>query len=389
MNYMTRITRLHISTIVAIFFVSCLSNVPIYSQYYPNSFYYSCKIDSNLENSLFFRIENSNFLKNNEYFNDIVQGYTLIGYHLSPKLVYYPAKSAKLEVGVHLLKYSGIEKFTKVLPILSFHYKAGKSTEIILGTLEGTINHQMVDPLFDNEKFFTENIENGLQFLFDTKLYNGDIWINWQNFIFKDDNSQEIFTFGLSNRFFLNGKISKHSFSIPVNLLFVHHGGQINETSKPVTTRNNCAIGMNYTYKQDNSLLKYISLESLFVTYKDMSSTHLLPYISGYGIYSQAQLKAGLFDITLAHWFGDFYLSERGSTIYQTASTIYPSYKEPQRALITSRTYFEKEVIKGLHVGADFETFYDLYNFYFDYGYMFYINFNSNFLIKSFRKKQQ
>ncbi len=358
---------------------------PLVSQYYPPSFYSSSDIDSSMENTLVLNIDNSNFLKNNEYFNDMVDGYTLIGYHISPKLVYYPFKKAKIEMGVHFLKYSGIDKFTKVIPSLSFQYNAGKSAKIIIGTLQGATNHQMIEPLFNYENYFTDKIENGLQFLFDTKIYQGDIWINWQQFIFKGDEKQEIFTVGLSNRFYLNNKSNISSFSVPLQAIFVHHGGQINSTSEAVTTLNNSAIGLNYSFRPEGRFFKSVSLEQLFVAYNDLSTEHQWPYIQGYGIYSQAIVKAWFFYFRLAHWYGDFFITGQGDPIFQSVSTINTAHKEAQRAMITSRLLFEKNIVKGLNIGAGFETYSDLYNYTMDYWYMFYINFNRDFFIKKFK----
>jgi hypothetical protein len=155
--------------ILILFIPFIIYSQKINAQYYPESFYQESKLDSAQENSLLFRIENSNFLKNNEYFGDFIQGYTLIGYFINPKFVYYPAANAKIEVGAHLLKYSGIDEFSKVIPTLRFHFKASKSTDIVIGTLYGSANHETIEPLFRHEYFYTENIENGLQFLFDTK----------------------------------------------------------------------------------------------------------------------------------------------------------------------------------------------------------------------------
>jgi hypothetical protein len=355
------------------------------AQYYPSSFYRNIQIDSAKDNSLELRIENSNFLKNNEYFNDIVEGYTLIGYFFNPKLVYYPTKNTRLEAGAHFLKYSGVDQFSKVLPTFSFHYQPSKSVEIILGTLNGTTNHQLVEPIFKYEYFFTDNVENGLQFLFGSKHIKSDIWINWQQFIFKDEDKQEIFTLGLSNRFFINKQNSLHSFSIPLQILYVHHGGEINEPPKPVTTRNNATLGLNYTYKPQNSFIKSALIESSYVSFKDMSSEYLLPYIIGYGIYTMGNLKVSYFDLQVTHWYGNFYLSERGDPIFTSLSTYHQGYVEPKRALITSRLLFEKSIIKGLDIGAGFETYSDLYNYTMDYWYMFYINFNRDFFIKKFK----
>ena len=370
---------------VLIFLLFLFIKINLLAQYYPPSFYRNVKVDSSKVNTLELRIENSNFLKNDEYFNNIVVGYTLLGYNLNPKLVYYPTKNLSFEAGVHFLKYSGVDQFTKVLPTLSVHYQAAKWAEIILGTLNGTTNHEMIEPIFNYEYFFTNNVENGLQFLFDTHWYKGDIWVNWQQFLFQGDHKQEIFTVGLSNRFYLNGQHKVHSLSIPFQVIYVHHGGQINTGAFDVTTRNNTAIGLNYTYKPSGSFLKSASLESQYTLFKDMSSAHLLRYIEGYGIYTVADVKASYFDLSVSHWYGNFFLSERGDPIFLCASTYIPGYVEPQRALINCRLMFEKNIMKGLDVGAGFETYSDLYNYTADYWYMFYIHFNRDFFIKKFK----
>src|SRR5919112_1544823 len=54
------------------------------------------------------------FTRNNEYFNDIADGYTLFGYHLNPKLVYFPAPFVRLEGGVFLWQDFGNNRFTQI-----------------------------------------------------------------------------------------------------------------------------------------------------------------------------------------------------------------------------------------------------------------------------------
>ncbi len=379
-----RLAKKYISFFLLLF-VFQINSLKITAQYYPESFYQQTKLDSTLENSLLFRIENSNFLKNNEYFGDFIQGYTLIGYFVNPRLVYYPAKNAKIEIGAHLLKYSGIDEFTKVIPTLRFHFKASKSTDIVIGTLYGSANHKTIEPLFRHENFYTENIENGLQFLFDTKVYKGDIWINWQQFIFKGDDKQEIFTMGLSNKIFLNGRNKKHSLSVPFQMIFVHKGGQINDTKEKLITINNSAVGLNYSYNFNGKFFKSTTFESYLAGFNDMSTENQFPYIQGYGIYSAASVKASYFNLRVAHWYGDSYMSGRGHPIFSSVSTIWNDYTEKERALINTRCMFEKSILKGMNVGAGFEVFSDLYNYTGDYWYLFYINFNSDFFIKNFK----
>ncbi len=370
---------------ISVFIIIMSSFVDVKSQYYPLSFYKSTEIDSSRQNSLFFKIENSNFLKNNEFFGDFIQGYTLIGYNIAPSLIYYPTSKSKLEVGVHFLKYSGIEHFTKTLPLLRFQYKIHKAIDVVIGSLYGTANHNIIEPLFRHEFFYTDPVENGLQFLFNTKKYKGDIWINWQQFIFKGDDKQEIFTLGIANRFFLYNFNDKHHLTLPLQTIFVHQGGQINETSAELVTLNNSAIGLNYRFTP-NGLIKHADFESLFLTFNDMSTVHQYPYIQGFGVYSRAAVKVSYFELQVAHWYGNSYMSGRGLPVINSTSTIYKGYTEDERATINTRLLFEKNIVKGLDIGAGFEVFSDLYNYTGDYWYLFYINFNRDFFIKKWKQ---
>ena len=243
----------------------------------------------------------------------------------------------------------------------------------------------MIEPIFRYEYFYTENIENGLQFLFDTKIYKGDIWINWQQFIFKGDDAQEIFTLGLSNKFILNPTNNKHQFYLPIQSVFLHKGGQINETDKSLITHNNSAFGLGYSFTPNVSVFDKISTEHYYVVFNDMSSTKQFAYIQGYGLYSKLDVQIKKIDIGLSWWHSDSYISKRGHPIYQSNSTINYVYNEKNRALVSLKLNYEKNIIKGLDIGAGLETYYDLYLFHVDYWYMFYINFNRDFFIKKFK----
>ncbi|NJO89733.1 MAG: hypothetical protein HC831_12875 [Chloroflexia bacterium] len=116
-----------------------------------------------------------------------------------------------------------------------------------------------------------------------------------------------------------------------------------------------------------------------------MSTENQFPYIQGYGIYSVASVKASFFNLRVAHWYGDSYMSGRGHPIFSSVSTIYDGYTERERALINTRFMFEKKILQGLDVGAGFEVYSDLYNYTGDYWYLFYINFNRDFFIKNFK----
>ncbi len=357
----------------------------IISQNYKNSFYQKTKIDNIDTNSLHFSVENSNFFKNNEYFNKIIEGYTLIGYFIHPKIVYYPSNKIKIETGVYMLKYSGIDDFTQTLPTLRFHIKTTKSLDIVIGNLYGSINHDIVEPIFEFERYFTNNIENGLQFLINKPRVKSDIWINWENFIFKGEDKQEEFTLGISNTLNLLPKISKHKLTLPIKILTVHRGGQINETDKNLVTYNNISTGIRYDLKLNSKRFKSIGFYQYFLTFNDLSPTKTLPYIQGYAWFSKYYLRTKYLHIEGGYWFGDYFFSERGSPIFRTVSTFEKDYSEDQRSIITGKILFEKKFLKGIYIGSRFEVYYDLYNYILDYSYSFYINFRTELLLKKLK----
>ena len=55
-------------------------------------------------------LDNLSFFKDNEYSGKVVKGYSLPGFWVQPKLIYYPLTRVKLELGAHLLVYHGANK---------------------------------------------------------------------------------------------------------------------------------------------------------------------------------------------------------------------------------------------------------------------------------------
>ena len=66
------------------------------------------------------------FFKDNEYFNKIVDGYTLYGTQLNPQLVYYPVQNLRLEGGVFLWKDFGNPQLQQVRPTFRATWTTGR-----------------------------------------------------------------------------------------------------------------------------------------------------------------------------------------------------------------------------------------------------------------------
>ena len=69
------------------------------------------RIDSSRYNQLRFSFRTLSFFENNEFNTGYVKGYTLPGFRMSPRLVYYAAENVKLETGAHLLSYWGAQRY--------------------------------------------------------------------------------------------------------------------------------------------------------------------------------------------------------------------------------------------------------------------------------------
>ena len=78
--------------------------------------------------NVYLSLKNINFVKNNEYYNPIIEGYTLMGYFIQPELVYAPSKKVRLQLGTHILSYAGADKISKVKLVFSTTYNFSENT---------------------------------------------------------------------------------------------------------------------------------------------------------------------------------------------------------------------------------------------------------------------
>src|ERR1035437_4658103 len=176
--------------------------------------------------NFYLAVDNVNFFKNNEYKGDLATGYTLTGAWLRPKLVFYPDKKLRMEIGGNVLKYNGRDEYYNLLPWFNVHYQPTEKISVILGNLNSDQNHNLPEFLADPERFLTASPEAGLQSKYNSKRFNADLWIDWQQFIQKGDPFKERFAFGAVT----NWKIFENnnsSLSFPFAFYGLHQGGEI------------------------------------------------------------------------------------------------------------------------------------------------------------------
>lgn len=304
-------------------------------------FYTDYRIDPEKKGGLYFELDNLSFFKDNEFDGPTQEGYTLPGFRLKPKLVFYPLKNIKLEAGAYLLKYWGANRYPQsaayrtlpswnsdeyqngfhALPFFRVQVALSKQVNLVLGDIYGGANHHLIEPLYNPEQNLTADPEAGLQLLYASRFVDLDAWVNWESFIFRDSPHQEAFTFGISARAKLNDPASRFHFYIPVQLLMQHRGGEIDTiTASSVQTWANMAGGIGAAYRADYGVLKRIDLQVMGAYFSEQAGEQL-PFDKGHGFYSKLSVDLYDFRIKLAYWKCKDFISLLGSPFFGAVST--------------------------------------------------------------------
>jgi len=371
--------------ILIILFISLLTSIG-YSQDIKSILRTYNTFNPNDSLSLFFRIENINFFKNNEYKSDITDGYTLIGGFIKPQLVYYLNSKIRLSIGANLLKYSGKDKFSKSTLLLAAIFKPNEKETWILGNLNNDNNHDLPEFLSISEKFYTGDFETGFQYLFKGERLKVDCWIDWENFIEKNDPDQEKFTFGYSMNYTFSKNNSLNIFSIPLYVLINHKGGEIDTSDDPVSTISNLAIGLNYKRVINARTLKYLNFNILFTAFGDHTKEKISIIDDGGGIYTTISAETKIGDFMIGYWYSKNYFSSYGLDIFHSVSRFDTQYYTKRRNLLNLKYTCRYNIGKNATIGGSIENYFDFTNYKNNISASVFLVLNSNIFIKKLKK---
>ncbi len=340
--------------------------------------------------TLNFRFESSFFFKNNEYFDSFAYGYTGIGVFAKPTLEYYFTPRLKVNAGVYLLKYSGRDKFTQVIPIFSVQYKIAKTLELVMGNIYGTANHQLAEPLFRYDRYFQQHIEYGFQFLLNTATVHSDLWLSWEHYIMVGDTAQEQLLVGNNTLFHIIRHRKGFSLGIPFQMLVAHHGGQLAPPPhKPVSTILNALTGAMLTYRFDAK--SSITFESQFLLYEglnlpDAGEINAQPFKNGWGSYTTLAYQYRNLHVMAGYWYAQRFISPHGEYLFQSVSEIDHNFSQANRQLLTTKIWFDKTIYRSIKLETRFESYYDLMTHKLDYSYGLYIVMNESFFLTKYKR---
>lgn len=370
----------------ALFFVIMLLPVAAFAQLNNSAFAQRMSVDSADSNKLFLGINMLGFMKDNEYFDTVIEGYTLFGYQVNPYLSYNIAKNVRLDAGVFVQKDFGNDTYTDVQPTLSLKIR-NNNVNFIFGTLEGSIHHRLIEPLYDFERVLNNRLENGAQIIWmkDSGLFL-DAWIDWQKMIYANSTEPERFTGGISfnKTLFRFGNVHV---DLPLQLVASHQGGQIDTVDNEVITRFNMAGGLTLEGTGPD-ILKSWGIKLYAASFNTNANTPVFNE-EGFGLLLNPYV-ATTFGLTVmgSYWYGNRFLTVEGSPVYATTNEQYPARIDKNREFFMLRFLYDLKVADGLTLTARAEPFYDTYAESIEYSFGFYLNFSERFFLLNAKKNR-
>jgi hypothetical protein len=342
--------------------------------------------DSLVAGNILLKIENNNFLKNNEYFNSFTEGITYFGSQIQPELSYAFTQKTRLSLGWFLRYYYGREKFNLSVPVFRFEYEITPWAKLTFGQLHGLLAHQLIEPIYSTDNYFERNPENGIEFSIGRKQVHSNIWISWDHFILPGDDSQEEISSGINASWQLAEFRKKNILCLDLQGIIHHYGGQVDNSDSPLQTRLNLAPGLEFKFSPFQSNKTRISLTSYAVQASDQSSTVTIPFKKGWASYSYLSVNHGPVSLSAAYFHGEYYFSPLGDKLFQSVSDLNNWYARDTRNLLNGKFLLEQSISTGIKMGIRFESYYDLDKGNLDYWYGINILTDAAWLLNS-RKK--
>jgi hypothetical protein len=322
------------------------------------------------------------FFKDNEYFNRIIEGYTLFGTQLNPQLVYYPARNLRLEGGVFLWKDFGNPTLQQVRPT----FRAGwtvKKHQFVLGNIFPHLHHGYIEPLFNFESVMLRPLEEGLQYRFLGERLFLDAWVDWQRQQYRFSNFQEELVGGLSSSYRFTAPGSRVQVTLPFQFTALHYGGQIDTVDKPLTTIVNEAAGLVVRYPLAGPVLQAMRLNAYGLAFQDRSPSPQLLFRRGTAVYLNGTLETRYGDLMVSYFQGQRFVAPLGGDLYQSVSRSVsdPTYTEADRRILLVRLLRDFRITDSAALTVRVEPVYDFNARLLDFSFGVYLNFRQEWLL--------
>ncbi len=347
------------------------------------------KEKDNQNGELSLRLRSVSFIEDNEFFNPIIEGYTLLGFFVQPEIVYIPDSRFSISGGVNALKYSGLNNFTQVRPVFSTTLKFTEKTSLTLGTLAGPDKHRMFDQHFYSERLYNQYVEDGIELTHSGDHFFSDAWISWEHFIFKGDSTREQFTSGESFRYTSSPIAGCMTVEVPLQFQAKHFGGQISDYSAKMQSFFSATGGVRLTFdingkKGGQAGIEYLQFANWMRSGDSIAGINHghASQINVFYNYSIARIEAG-------YWNAHDFFAPNGNPMYSSVSTRTPDLALHNRKILTTHgvvRFFPAAPVE-FFLGVD--LYYDTDTKKFDQAYTLHLSFDKLIHIVSLKNDRE
>ncbi|MDQ8004800.1 MAG: hypothetical protein REI64_08385 [Pedobacter sp.] len=354
-----------------------------------NYLYNRIRPADSLTHEIHLNFYNFNYVRNYEYSNDFHDGYTLYGTQIEPQVTYYAHPNLAITAGAYLRKDFGNERgLYDAKPLFNVKYSK-KDLTLVFGSLEGNIQHNYIDPLYNFERKITTPVEYGTQLLIDKEKFSLDAWIAWEKMIYRSDAAKERIAGGFTSDITLV-KSNGWKLSIPAQALIYHTGGQIDVLNEiPLSTLLNAASGFTLS-KNIGYHIKQVYTNNYIAAYKDNSPTKTRAYRGGFGLWLNAGADTRWGNLAASYWQGNQFITIKGMPLYQSVSENLNNFgfTADKRRILMLRYQYQRELLPNLFLDVRFEPHFDLDNAEknLQFNQSFFLTYRENFRLFKLKK---
>jgi len=285
---------------------------------------------------------------NQEYFNPMVNSYTLAGYHISPSLKYQLSDKIQISAGGFLLNSLGRNDLLEISPLFQCSYSPFNNFTLQFGSIKGGLSHELPEQIFSYSQAITQSNEEGIRALFHNDRLFFDVWLDWRYLTFpKDVETERIFGgYHINYNHPIGENYKMHYY---IQMLAYHIGGQNLSISHIVQTYLNLVNGFQFVAHINDEFS--VSNKSFYVQFYNTIPRQNFPYNMGYGIASEIQAKWKFIEGKVGYWYGNKFYNPLGEFQFSSVSQKSNFVLTPYRNVIYTHMKIENEVYTGFHVG--------------------------------------
>ena len=324
-------------------------------------------------NSIRLSVDGVLFFIDNEYFGRRIEGYTLPGFRLEPKvdwvvgdrltlqggaswLHYWGAPSYPATAGYDVLPaYSDTSRPMHLVPWLQAKLKLAKWLELTLGSLDRT-DHHLPEPLFNRERLCAADPEAGLMMEAWCSRGRAEVWADWREFIWDRSPRQERFTMGASGEW--RPVDGQWIVGVPMHFIAQHVGGQILAQTTSIQNNFNAAAGLWLARRWD----RWTIAARGYAMWYHQHGNKAVPFGQGWGLYPELMLRyRNRLQLSASYWQGENFVPLMGSWLYSSLSSVDgTTVLDPAQMLSLHASYVWQQPRNMFSLRAEAAAHYDI-----------------------------